>query len=386
MNTEGKSQPEALTKVSEALARVNNREQLNNLCKILRQKLQTMSIDQFDSLVIMTICNSILSKVLITIKDDSLPVPIAELVEVIMEKDLMPPVFKVIYQQKYFDHLDKNYQIERVANNKNTQIKELKNFEESFSFNLDVLLKLSNESEKLLHKTFGFSFIDLQGNFIWCDSNSERLFEFKNNECQHKNLFNMMIPYSVNLLNKKFGEELLSLNRKIGSSCAFSYVIYSKKAMNKYLKQLRKKGIRKLDETPKPIKNESKAIYFRYMKALSSRATLIVLKYTDKELEDLQQHPNMEINITKELKSRDTDIEVITEEDNLDNENQTDSKITESGFKKIGDVHYKLAIMLETRIARTIPDFDYTKMLEDPQIMEFENIIAKKIINKYSRV
>jgi len=386
MNSDSKTQTEALQKFSEILTQVHTRDQLNNLCKILRQKLQTMSSEQIDNLVVMTICNSILSKVLITIKDESLPVPIAELVEVIMEKDLMPPVFKVIYQQKYFEHLDKNYQIERVSNNKNTQVKELKNFEESFSFNLDVLLKLSTESEKLLHKTFGFSFIDLQGNFIWCDSNSERLFEFKNSECHEKNLFFSMIPYSVNLLNKKFGEELLSLNRKIGSSCAFSYVIYSRKAMNKYLKQLRKKGIRKLDEAPHQIKNESKSIYFRYMKALSSRATLVVLKYTDKELEELKEYPNMTVNLTPEFKSRETDVEVFSEDENSNDLNEAEPKITESGFKKIGDVHYKLAIMLETRIARTIPDFDYTKMLEDPHIMEFETIIAKKIVNKYSRV
>ena len=385
MNTEPKSQTEALSKFSELLTHVHNHDQLNNVCKILRQKLQTMSTEQIDSLVIMTICNSILSKVLITIKDDSLPVPIAELVEVIMERDLMPPVFKVIYQQKYFEHLDKNYQIERVSNNKNTQVKELKNFEDSFSFNLDVLLKLSTESEKLLHKTFGFSFIDLQGNFIWCDSNSERLFEFKNNECFEKNLFNIMIPYSVNLLNKKFGEELLSLNRKIGSSCAFSYVIYSRKAMNKYLKQLRKKGIRTLNDAPHTAKNESKSIYFRYMKALSSRATLVVLKYTDKELEELKEFPNMEVNLTEDLKSREADVDVFSDEENKGEVNG-DGKTAEGGFKKVDDVHYKLAIMLETRIARTIPDFDYVKMLEDPQIIEFETIIAKKIVNKYSRV
>lgn len=386
MNTEGKAQTDALVKFSELLTQVNNRDQLNNLCKILRQKLQTMSTEQIDGLVVMTICNSILSKVLIIIKDENLPTPIAELVEVIMEKDLMPPVFKVIYQQKYFEHLDKNYQIERVANNKNTQVKELKNFEESFSFNLDVLLKLSTESEKLLHKTFGFSFIDLQGNFIWCDSNSERLFEFKNNECHEKNLFNSMIPYSVNLLNKKFGEELLSLNRKVGSSCAFSYVIYSRKAMNKYLKQLRKKGIRRLEEAPHHIKKESKSIYFRYMKALSSRATLVVLKYSDKELEELKDFPNMEVNLTAEFKSRETDVEVFSDEENKQGDEGFESRVMESGFKKIGEVHYKLAIMLETRIARTIPDFDYTKMLDDPQIVDFERIIAKKIVNKYSRV
>ena len=386
MNTENKSQSEAFSEFSKILIGINDQNQLNSLCKILKDKLQAMNIEQIDHIIMMAICNSILSKLLISIRNDNLPVPIAELVEVIIEKNLMPPVFKIIYQQKYFEHLDKNYQIERIANNKNMQVKELNNFEESFNFNLDILLKLSNESEKLMQKTFGFSFIDLKGNFIWCDTNSERLLEFKNNESKDKNLFDMMIPYSANLLNKKFGEELLSLNRKIGSSCAFSYVIYSKKAMNKYLKQLRKKGIKKIDEAPKAIVNESKAIYFRYMKALSSRASLIVLKYTDKELEDLKQHSNMEVNLTHEFTSRNTDVDVFNDDRNSVSNDNPDSKVLEGGFKKLGDLHYKLAIMLETRIARTIPDFDYTKMLQDPKIMEFENTIAKKIANKYSRV
>lgn len=375
-----KAQTDHLAKYSELLSNISTQRELGAVCKTLKQKLISLSVDQIDGLVLASMCNSILSKILIMKKDKDLAPEVADLVEVIMDKEIMPPVFRVIYQQKYNDHLDKNYQIERVINNKNTQVKELKNFEESFSFNLDVLLKLSTESEKLLHKTFGFSFIDLQGNFIWCDSNSERLFEFKNSECGEKNLFNCMIPYSVNLLIKKFGEEMLSLNRKIGSSCAFSYVIYSRKAMNKYLKQLRKKGIRKLEDAPHYLRKEAKSIYFRYMKALSSRATLVVLKYADNELEELKESPNMEINLTAEFKARDTDVDVFSDAEGAE------SKPDEGGFKKMSGVHHKLAIMLETRIARTIPDFDYTKMLQDPQIVEFERIISKKIINKYSRV
>lgn len=343
---------------------------LNIVCGLLKQKLRSISQDQVNLLIVNNLCTCILSKIMILVGKRPLPRPAAELVEVMMEKELMPAIFKVVYQQRYFDQLDVNFGIKREETNGN-DVKELIEFGQTLDFNIGVLLDLSKESEKIMHKTYGYSFLDLKGGFLWCDSNSERLFELARGELTGKLFFKMMIPFSAHLLKQRFGNELMGRDKRIGSSVAFSYVIYSKKAMNKYLKQLRKRQIRSLKNIPEEKRNENKAIYFHYMKALSSRATLVVLKY---KVDDLLEcsNPKYGANVTGMKGDNLIDMEIIDEESEV--------KLNEEGF------FYKMAIMLETRIARTIPEFDYVKMLSDPVIKEFERIINIKIENKYSRV
>ena len=43
------------------------------------------------------------------------------------------------------------------------------------------------------------------------------------------------------------------------------------------------------------------------------------------------------------------------------------------------EIIYKKAILLETRLAKEIPDFDFNQMKRDPVIQEFEGYVAKKI-------
>lgn len=50
---------------------------------------------------------------------------------------------------------------------------------QQFSQNLDSLLNLNDRADKYLNKNFGIALLDLEGNFIWCDSNSERFLENK---------------------------------------------------------------------------------------------------------------------------------------------------------------------------------------------------------------
>lgn len=75
---------------------------------------------------------------------------------------------------------------------------------QKFSQNLDNLLNLNNRAEKYLNKNFGISLLDLEGNFIWCDTNSERFFENKKKKNTSYNLFELMAPISRASLKKKF--------------------------------------------------------------------------------------------------------------------------------------------------------------------------------------
>lgn len=43
------------------------------------------------------------------------------------------------------------------------------------------------------------------------------------------------------------------------------------------------------------------------------------------------------------------------------------------------EVIYRKALLLETRLAKEIPDIDFSQMKRDPVIQEFESYVAKKI-------
>lgn len=63
--------------------------------------------------------------------------------------------------------------------------------------NLDNLLNLNNRAEKYLNRNFGISLLDLEGNFIWSDNNSERFFEIKRKKNQRTNFFSLLAPISA---------------------------------------------------------------------------------------------------------------------------------------------------------------------------------------------
>ena len=46
------------------------------------------------------------------------------------------------------------------------------------------------------------------------------------------------------------------------------------------------------------------------------------------------------------------------------------------------EVIYKLAILLETRISKHVPNYDFEKMKTDPQFLKFEKIVKEKILKK----
>lgn len=48
--------------------------------------------------------------------------------------------------------------------------------------------------------------LDLDGQFVWLDDRSRKLFEFRLKENHGVNLFDLMIPLSRSRLKNKFGE------------------------------------------------------------------------------------------------------------------------------------------------------------------------------------
>lgn len=91
---------------------------------------------------------------------------------------------------------------------------------------------------------------------------------------------------------------------------SFTYVIYSQKSVLKFIKYLKKQKIKDLsiinNIEEKQLK-DNKSIYYKYLQALSSRATIINLEFTSQDLDDLKSENRKNLylcDILKDLKKR----------------------------------------------------------------------------------
>lgn len=108
----------------------------------------------------------------------------------------------------------------------------------------------------------------------------------------------------------------------------------------------------------------SKKIFFKYLKALSSRATLIVVKFSQPELKTILSSEKFKIKQANSLEEIVNDQKEKPEEENL------------VGFQ---DYFLKHVILLETRLAKNIPNYDFSKMKNDERIRHYEMLVEKKL-------
>lgn len=151
--------------------------------------------------------------------------------------------------------------------------------------------------------------------------------------------------------------------KKVGSSITFSYIVYSKKNMNKYIKQLKKakiSSLRELEESES--EDQSKRIFFKYLKALSSRATIILVKFNKPQLKTILSSEKFKIRQADTLNKA---IEQQIEEQ----KRSSQMLLGENEF------FFKHLILLETRLAKNIPNYDFSKMKADEKIVVFESVV-----------
>jgi len=289
---------------------------------------------------------------------------------------------------------------------------------------LNRLLVFESKPEKTFNKNFGYALMELNGDFVWCDPNSEKYFEIKSKELSCRNFFDMLIPFSKSFLSQKFGSSLFTKFNTIGASVSFSYVIYSKNSMNKFLKCLKKIGVSSEEEFKLRLKRKDSedAIYHQYLKALSTRATMILLRFTDAEVQRMMLDKEHNLNPTRSFAeaiekvagtgrapSLKVDSKAIFGSDSRMDEDQS-SGGRKSAFEedeggplvrresepvrtnkevvqtpppvnrlKQPKVMVRQFVLLETRLALNVPMFDYRKMCDDLKIKNFEQKIIKKI-------
>lgn len=261
---------------------------------------------------------------------------------------------------------------------------------------LAQLLSL-NTGEKI-NKNYGYSLLALNGDFIWCDSVSLKLFEFKEKKNINKNLFEQMIPFSKQLLAQKYGPQLFRDHCDFGSSLVFSYVTYSKNSMNKFYKCI--KALAKTDQNfedrLRRIQTDE-AIYNQYLKALSSRATLVLLKFTQGELQAMINDKGLglklksqffaDLKVKKPEKRRKpliTDTAVLLDaiSDPRGSQERRKFRAADPSKKKTEnseEVILREAVLLETRLSYHTPKFEYGLLRDDPRIQQFEAKILKRL-------
>lgn len=228
---------------------------------------------------------------------------------------------------------------------------------------LVILFELNLAAENYFKKKFGYSLLDLQGNVIWADKRSCTIFDlkkanFEGQEARVINLFEMMIPFSRNYLEAKLSEQLFSETAQLGESASFSYVIYSRVTMercrNLFVRLQTSEKQRKKPQ--KPMDN-----FTKYLKSVSSRATLVQLSFSPGELDALRDSETCQFEISQILVQR------------LKESCAPHTEIPRNSG---------LFVFLESRLSSIKPRFNYSHLDQDKKIREFSEEIKKRVQKK----
>ena len=387
---------------SNILGKILNDDEMDQICLTILNKLKECKLDFLNKMVRSRIANSISGKICISLnKKMELGPNVIDLMKFMLEKDLIDIVYLTFfievveaYEAKIKKELLKeaNKRIQNLPEMKppqsiNETKRESQKLQNALNENLNRLLNINDKAEKYTKKNFGYSLLDLEGNFIWADKNTMQRLDFGEFDLNHKpdkketwsrqkekdlgtknvNLFDMMIPASKKYLQKKFSEELFKDEKSIGSSICFSFVIYSKASMEnciKHFKKINSPNINNIKLNPKNTQHLE--IFTKYLKAVSSRASLVMLSFKRSDIQGLMTSKNCKMVISHD------NMEGLINGENLNEK-----------FEKDGEI-YQLFVFLETRLAGTVPNFNYSRMIDDPKIVKFKEHV-KYSLKKHSK-
>lgn len=355
-------------KLLEFFSKIKTKKDLDMYSYLLKHKLELVNPATVNKIKLDFLISNLMALIIFFFDKDYLNKKTFDLLEYLIEKDLIPKIYLKSILEIFFKTMDNNYSFINFKNKSNCSKKRRNGIKQKYNINLDILFNEKKNNDLLLNKNFGYSILDLNGDFIWADEKSQRLFEFKfeNSETKRKNLFGFLIPFSYDQIIKKFSHNKnnnfceIFENKLVGDSVNFSYIIYSKSNLNKYIKQIKKKKIFDYQKLEENFKSASKGIFYRYLKALSSRASLILLKFNFKELKVSYSENETDINFGSSIKNLFKNFQNISEEEKNKN-------------------IYRISIFLETRYAKKIPNYDFNNMKNDKKIKEFEKIVKKKM-------
>ena len=443
-------------------------QQLNTLCGMVLDKLRVCKIESINRMVLDNLCLTLSSKLLLMLNlGIALGNEVIELIEFMKNGECLNKTFLGFFsllvdrfhefiraegegkvKMETLDSgvksacrasessnegvtvkmLNGSIRVERDANyGKNLVTRPLKPSERRFQDgryemglkeSLDVLLNIEDKAEKYISKRFGYALLEKNGDFVWADRKTREKLNFTESDLKQdgKNLFDLMIPFSKFYLKTKFGRSLFPSNAGVGFTRAFSYVIYSASSVRKLTKELKNKGYSNVDQASmiKSKDDKEKEIFYRFLSNISSRATLVLVSFSEAEIENVLQNPNTEIKSQNGLPSAQgnkpaSQLPTIsisalkTLQGHFQEFKNSKVKLTPNTFLPIDNkqelvkIHVKpngelemlkMFILLETRPAGHVPSFDFTAMENDPNILKFKNEInsrLEKIISRKNR-
>lgn len=400
-------------------------EDMESLSLCLAKQLEEIDVKELNPFVVHSISHNLCSKLLILMFEGfNFPDSAFYLLGLMFERKMILPV----YQSKLSELLSKK------ISEKNGQLSSLKKGSEltdkekpaenaareaetaggnsGFRFNIACfksknynnqilnVINLDNNTERYVNKRFGYALLDMNGRFLWIDENTQKFFELKSEEMYDRSIFELMIPHSRKYLQNKFKGNIAGDSSKTGVVQTFSYVVYSRNASEKFIKQtkklhkskketeleaeqdrLGKKSVEKPDTSFKGVKIEEPEssqpnpdepnytqgalrdkdleYYYKYLKALSSKITSIALTFTKCEFMEIVKNKKYNINFRE-------DPEELKEFEKW----SADTLITRN------------AIFLETRMSRNVPKFNYSVMEGSHDIRVLQDLITKKLKKK----
>lgn len=392
MNKEGQSY---LLKVfSTILNKMSSAEALDNVCEIILSCLESKRLDLLDRNLVQQISLIISGKIALSrLKGLRFQVQVFRLLDFMVENEMVNEIYRDFISGEISQLRQENgwkrapkarEEASPSGSSKLDTIREMDETEEqsdskalgpwpceavverplnlletALKKNLFFLLGTNTKAEKYFKNNFGYALLDMRGNFVWADKRTCSTLDLKkpqfSSEDSQLNLFEMMIPPCRNYLRYKFGGHIFQEHDQMGQSRSFSYVIYSRNNMEKCKKFLLSND---KDDPDYPIAKRKDMkrfeIFLKYLKSVSSRATLMLLHHSPRELSSILDSQKCQFEkssfMFRELMKR---------------KKQSNSR------------NVNFYIFLESRISETKPEFNYDLLHFDPKIQEFRNEIVK---------
>ena len=202
------------------------------------------------------------------------------------------------------------------------------------------------------------------GDFLWSDQRTRCLLEIKSENLRNKNLFKMMIPVSRQFIVSRYGESIFEPSRV---SVSFNYIIYSSSSFYKFLKSVQRMNFRSPQsfQRHQRAKAHKRAIFFQYLKSLTSTATLVNVAFSFQDIVGLDTQSPLLEHIMGLL---------------------ADKQCSLSGGQLWHKLEYDSSLVinvplvfLKTAISVNLPSYDFQKMSADPKILKFDKRILKHV-------
>lgn len=393
-----------LEEVSQGFVSINAGDHLEELADQILAIFRRKEAKEMDILVLRDITYIICGKLMFIDQANFRPNSV-KLYQFLKEQKLVSGLFEKFIDEK-LDQLDGNHKRPK------------RKYLEADAIYCDQLLcskKITTSLKQLLNisskagnidKNLGFTFLDLEGNFLLLCKKSRHLFGLKHAECKIFNFFSLMVPFSKQVLAKKFGTEMFNEDNLGSITRSFNYVIYSKTALKKFCSILKGKKIESREEFDQKLEsletsNNGRNLYNAYLTALTSSATMITMKYSESDIEEWNDE---KLLFKKNLRFLKTDVDSFEVATNCNKEQKPDlvyNKSTaqvdfrsinmnnghlESPEKRCKElegkreiIYTKRLILLKTRYSKTVPKFRYQDLKDQGILLNFKQYLRHKV-------